>query len=481
MVNQDELLDTLEYALSLDEATRVEFFAGLKEISPALHDEAVPLVLQALKSEPTRIHPGSGAGADHGEEVIPDRIGPYKILRLIAHGGMGAVYLGDRIDDTFEQQVAIKLMRASALADKESRARFFSERQILADLSHPNIARLIDGGTTSAGEPFLAMEYVEGLPIDDYCRFRDLKLKQILDLFREVLLAVHYAHKMLFVHRDLKPKNILVTRDGVPKLVDFGTAKLVIFQGVRKAITEENAPLTLMYAAPEQVRNLPISAATDIYSLGVILFELLTGSSPYEHMLDSEYNVSKAIVETEPPRPTWVSTTTRTGSGHGSTQKKKILEWEPPLRGQWGLGKDLDAIILKAMRKDPTERYTSAQDFADDLKLLLRGEPVRARGDNRIYRWRKFMRKRLLSFETAAVAMVLLLGLLLAHRMVGEQSSGMRENLALKDQILAIMIDRELSEAARRAQAARLIAESPALTAAEKTRWRAQLLKAESR
>jgi eukaryotic-like serine/threonine-protein kinase len=474
MVDQNALLDTIEHALMLDETTRVEFLADLKNFAPELHAEALPLILDALRYEPTRVQPHQPL-APEAEEPLPDQIGPYKIRRLIAHGGMGAVYLGDRIDDTFEQQVAIKLMRASALSDKESRARFFSERQILADLSHPNIARLIDGGTTERGEPFLAMEFVDGIPIDDYCRFNELKLKQILDVYREVLLAVHYAHKMLFVHRDLKPKNILITREGIPKLVDFGTAKLIIFQGVRKAITEENAPLTLMYAAPEQVRNQPISPATDIYSLGVILFELLTGSSPYEHMLDSEYNVSKAIVETEPPRPTWVSTTTRTGSSHTNTQKKRILDWEPPLRGEWGLGRDLDAIILKAMRKEPSERYASAQDFADDLKLLLRGEPVKARGDSRFYRWRKFIRKRVLSFETAAVALVLLLGLALAIGLLGRERKSVAANLAVKDQVLSVLLDRALDPAERKRRALRLIEASPALDEAEKARWRARL------
>jgi len=480
MVDQNELLDTLEHALALDEVSRVDFFAGLKEISPELYAEAIPMLLDALRSEPTRINPSFAAPSEPVERPVPSRIGPYKVVRLIAEGGMGAVYLGDRIDDAFEQRVAIKLMRSSALSDPESRARFFSERQILADLSHPNIARLIDGGTTETGEPYLAMEYVEGIPIDDYCRFRELKLKQILDIFREVLLAVHYAHKMLFVHRDLKPKNILVSRDGVPKLVDFGTAKLVIFQGVRKSITEENAPLTLMYAAPEQVRNQPVSAATDIYALGVILFELLTGSSPYEHMLDSEYNVCKAIVETEPPRPTWVSTTTRSSSNHSSTEKRKVLEWEPPLRGEWGLGRDLDAIILKAMRKVPSERYTSAQDFADDLKLLLRGEPVRARGDDRIYRLRKFIRKRVLSFETAAVALLLVIGLAIAQGLIHDLRRDQAGNLELKDEVLKVLLDPDLSDAARRAQAARLIGESTTLSAAEKSAWRERLKRAKA-
>src|SRR5207244_1216088 len=232
------------------------------------------------------------------------RVGPYKIIRELGRGGVGSVYLGERDDDQYRQQVAVKLIRRGMDTDFVVR-RFRNERQILAALDHPNIARLLDGGTTEKDRPYLVMEYVEGLPVDHHCDQHTLNTEQRLKLFQRVCAAVHYAHQHLVIHRDIKPTNILVTKEGVPKLLDFGIAKLLqseTSEGLTITAPEQRT-LTPEYASPEQVQGLRITTASAVYSRGVVLYKLLTGQSPYGFKTRTPHELARAIVETEPEEP----------------------------------------------------------------------------------------------------------------------------------------------------------------------------------
>jgi len=307
---------------------------------------------------------------------IGTRVGAYKIVREIGHGGMGIVYLGERDDEHYRQQVAIKLINP-VLGGETIRRRFRNEMQILADLNHPNIARLFDGGETADGVPYLVMEYVEGSPINRYCNDRNLSTEQRLKLFCTVCDAVQYAHQHLVIHRDIKPGNILVTSEGLPKLVDFGIAKLLDNGTSIPDATATAMPfMTPEYASPEQVYGMSATTATDIYSLGVVLYELLTGRSPYRLKSRVPHELADAICNQEPERQR--------------------------LKG------DLDNIVLMAMRKEPQRRYATAEQFAEDIHRHLDGLPVRARQDTFTYRAGKFIRRRKLAVATAALILVTL-------------------------------------------------------------------------
>jgi eukaryotic-like serine/threonine-protein kinase len=302
------------------------------------------------------------------------RIGPYLIVGKIGYGGMGVVYRAVRDDDVFHKVVALKLVLGGA--SPEHLARLGRERQILARLEHPHIARILDGGATEDGEPFLVMEYVEGTPIDVYCDARNLDLRQRLEVFRLVCDAVHHAHQNLVVHRDLKPHNILVTADGQPKLLDFGIAKLLAV-GIDPDEAPTGAALPLMtpeYASPEQVRGQPVTTASDVYSLAVVVYELLTGQLPIPIPGDSLEGIVRSVCETEPDLPS--------AAARRSGLRVKAAAAE--LRG------DLDMIVLKALRKDPLRRYLSAQELSEEIARYLDGRPVRARKDTPGYRLGKF-------------------------------------------------------------------------------------------
>jgi non-specific serine/threonine protein kinase/serine/threonine-protein kinase len=308
------------------------------------------------------------------------RIGPYRILREIGHGGMGAVYLAERDDDHFRQQVAIKLIKPG-LGGEAIRKRFRNEMQILADLNHPNIARLFDGGETVDGVPYLVMEYVEGRPIDLFCSEQQLTTEDRLKIFSTVCAAVQYAHQHLVIHRDIKPGNILVDEAGVPKLVDFGIAKLL--DQDRSDATATAMPfMTPDYASPEQVLGVAVTTATDIYSLGVVLYELLTGRRPYRLKTGVPHEIAKAICDDEPQRP--------------STTRKRLHA-------------DLDNIVLMAMRKEPQRRYATAEQFAEDIRRHMNGLPVRARADTFGYRTGKFVRRHKLGVAAAVLVTVTVL------------------------------------------------------------------------
>ena len=322
---------------------------------------------------------------------IGNRIGVYRIVRELGHGGMGTVFLAERDDEHYRLRVAIKLINPG-LGGETIRRRFRNEMQILADLNHPSIARLLDGGETADGAPYLVMEYVEGSPINRYCKEHNLSTEQTLRLFCTVCDAVQYAHQHLVIHRDIKPGNVLVTSDGVPKLVDFGIAKLL---DDGRSITDATATampfMTPEYASPEQVRGLPVTTATDIYSLGVVLYELLSGRLPYRLKSRVPHELAQAICDQEPERPSTTTVDVPT-----STPRKRLAG-------------DLDNIVMMAMRKEAERRYATAQQFAEDIQRHLNGLPVRARQDTFTYRAGKFIHRRKFAVAAAALVVVPLL------------------------------------------------------------------------
>ncbi len=359
--------------------------------------------------------------ADPKDDLTGERIGPYRITRLIGRGGMGTVYEAVRDDEQFQQQVALKLIKRGMDSDFV-RDRFLRERQILASLDHPHIARLFDGGTTADGQPYFVMEFVDGMPITDYCQARGLSLDERLKLFRDVCSAIQHAHQKLIVHRDLKPSNILVTEDGTPKLLDFGIAKLLT-PDPGDAATRTETALRLMtpdYASPEQVRGGTITTATDVYSLGAVLYELLTTRRPHQFQTYSPLGIERAICETEAPRPSDAAR----------------QQTDAPTKLSRQLNGDLDNIVLMALRKEPTRRYQSVEQFSEDIRRYLAGLPVVARKDTFSYRAEKFIRR-----HKAGVAAIMLLAVL---------------TVALA--VLAVRLTRERQRAERRFAQVRTLA-----------------------
>ena len=352
---------------------------------------------------------------ESGESWIGRRVGPYEIVRPLGRGGMGLVFLARRADEEFQQQVAIKLMR-DILPSEEILRRFRAERQTLANLAHPHIARLLEGGRTAEGLPYLVLEYVEGEPIDAYCEARQLSVEERLRLFRTVCEAVQHAHRNLVIHRDLKPGNILVTAEGEVKLLDFGIAKLlpgaghedtsVLTRGADRILTPD-------YASPEQIRGEPVTTASDVYSLGVLLFRLLTGQHPYRFESDRASEVERVVCEAQPPKPS-TAVTRRPSAGVyapdpvvvAASRRTSSERLRRLLRG------DLDNIALKALRKEPSRRYSSVDQLSEDLRRHMEGLPVGARPGTLGYRAGKFLRRHRLAVTAAAfVAVALLAGI----------------------------------------------------------------------
>ena len=341
------------------------------------------------------------------------------MLREIGHGGMGQVYLAVRADDEYKKRVALKIVKRG-MGTQNIVRRFRNERQILAGLDHPNIAKLLDGGTTEDGLPYFVMEYVEGKPITDYCDDRKLSTVERLKLFRQVCAAIQYAHQNLVVHRDIKPSNILVTDEGIPKLVDFGIAKLLNPDLSGLTLNPTATAMRLMtpeYASPEQVRGENITTASDVYSLGVVLYELLTGHRPYRVKNRLPHEILRIVCEGEPEKPsTAVSrveeVSTRDGS-HTITLTPEVVsrtrEGEPEklrrkLRG------DLDNIVMMAMRKEPQRRYTTVNQLSEEVRRHLEGMPVVARKDTWAYRAEKFVKRNKVIIAAAVLIAATLLG-----------------------------------------------------------------------
>lgn len=349
------------------------------------------------------------------KKIKGKKVGPYKIIKELGHGGMGSVYLAERDDGQFDQRVAIKLLRTGFTSQNQIN-RFLAERQILATLVHRNIARLLDGGVTDYGQPWFVMEYVEGLPIDQYCDQNQLSISERLELFTDVCHAVHYAHRQLVVHRDLKPSNILVEEDGTVKLLDFGIAKalnpdktLLDYMPVTKTGL---LPLTPAYASPEQIRGNSVSTSSDIYQLGVMLYELLTGISPYNVSGRSPSEIERIICEKDPTHPSTAVTKISSEKSESSLNPHQIsnVRKTDPRQLQKQLKGELDIIVLKAMRKEADRRYESGEQLASDINNYLAGRPVTAHPDSMGYRLQKFIRRNRLGVSAAAVILILVIG-----------------------------------------------------------------------
>lgn len=345
---------------------------------------------------------------------IGRHIGPYRVLRALGRGGMGAVYLAERADGQYRRVVAVKVIR-SEIDSEVLHQRFLTERQILASLSHPNIASLLDGGVTDDGRPYLVMEFVEGMPITTYCDRHRLDIETRLRLFQDVCAAVHAAHQNLVIHRDLKPSNVLVEEGGRVRLVDFGIAKLM-----NPNLAPAPAPLTAVlqraftpdYASPEQVRGEPLTTSSDVYSLGILLYELLAGRRPYRIRKGTPDELLEVVCEKDPAPPsTRVARSESVLTDDGTTE-----ELTPASVGhnrgvsaeylRRRLRSDLDTIVMMALRKEPARRYSSAQHLSQDIGRFLGGLPVAAHRDSLGYRFRKLVSRR--RFESAAAAIVLL-------------------------------------------------------------------------
>jgi serine/threonine-protein kinase len=381
--------------------------------------EALERLLAADRGDDAFIRQPIGAAVERlaGESADPwigRRLGAYDIVRRIASGGMGAVFLAERADQQFQQRVAIKIMGAQLLAP-DAVARFRAERQILANLSHPYIAKLLDGGTTETGLPYLIMEYVIGLPVDRYCDERRLGVRERLVLFKKICAAVDYAHRKLIVHRDLKPTNILVDDKGNPWLLDFGIAKLLDESTASHtvALTRLGArALTPDYASPEQVRGQPVSVATDVYSLGVLLYRMLCGRMPHERAGHVPESLGRAILEEEPSRPSaaFVTPTGLRKTPAKQTEQPTSAEIsarrgvsEAKLRSM--LSGDLDNIVLATLRKEPERRYPSVSALSEDIDNYLEHRPVAARPDAVGYRLGKFARRHRIGLGVAGAVL----------------------------------------------------------------------------
>lgn len=355
--------------------------------------------------EPAVIDAGLVENGDR-DDFVGENIDGYKIIRKIGHGGMGTVYLANREGEAFDKTVALKLVKRG-LDTNAVLKRFVMERSILAGLEHPNIAGLIDGGTTIDGLPYFVMEYVDGQSITKYCDANDLSIRERLELFQKVCAAISYAHTNLVVHRDVKPSNILVTRDGTPKLLDFGIAKLLHSDWSLDTVDATATMfriLTPEYASPEQIRGLAVTTASDVYSLGIVLYELLSGERPYKIESRLPEEAAREILTAEPVRPSSVFSAklshsetpetidTSRGEQRATNEDRQTIPKSqiPNLKSLKG---DLDNIVLKAIRKEPERRYASVQEFSEDIRRHLAGLPVTATADTKTYRLKKFVRR----------------------------------------------------------------------------------------
>jgi serine/threonine protein kinase/tetratricopeptide (TPR) repeat protein len=415
----DQVKELFAAALDLDPGKRSAFLHEACAGDDSLRAE-VESLLSSFDGAPTFLEnsPAAGLVSAQTRAVTGRRIGSYRILREIGQGGMAVVYLAERADDEFRKRVAIKMLKPGTGNDEILR-RFRIERQALAELDHPSIVRLIDGGSTEEGLPYLIMEYVDGVRIDGYCDARKLAITERLQLFRAVCTAVQYAHENLVIHRDLKPSNILITPEGVVRLLDFGIAKVLNPQWSPDATLTrtDGRAMTPEYASPEQIRGQAITTATDVYSLGVLLFELLSGHRPYRYTGQSLLEVERMVCETEPEKPSTVIYRKEENESDSAAAGPPITPEQvssqrglQPAELQRRLRGDLDTIVMKALEKDPGRRYGTPAELAADIDRYLFHEPVRARPASATYRTRKYVRRHPVGVTVAAGLVLLLAG-----------------------------------------------------------------------
>ena len=404
--NNERIAEIVESVLERDPSERAEFFEKACRDDVELRKEVESLLRFAETATDFIEKPAYEIAAETiidpgGELKAGEKLGEYKILSLIGEGGMGEVYLAE--DTKLGRKVAIKLLKFG-LGTSNIIRRFQQEERILAGLSHSNVAQLFGGAVTPAGLPYFVMEYVDGARLDDYCRDRQLSISQRLALFRKICTAVSYAHQNLVIHRDIKPANIRVTSDGEPKLLDFGIAKLLDSEApmVGEATMTFAAVMTPEYASPEQVRGENMTTASDVYSLGVVLYELLTGQRPYRIKTRNPNEIARAITEQEPAPPSVAVARSASSNPQSEIRNPKSL------RG------DLDNIILKALRKEPSRRYGSVAQFSDDIRRYLEGRPVTARKDTFNYRTVKFIKRNKVIVAAAGLVVLSLIGGILA-------------------------------------------------------------------
>jgi serine/threonine protein kinase/tetratricopeptide (TPR) repeat protein len=419
-----QVKELLYAALDLAPEQRPEYLDRACLNEPLLRQEVESFILSHgqldndfLKTVPQSIH---FEDREPIRSMVGRSVGPYRIVEEIGSGGMGEVYRAVRADDQYKKEVAIKVVRRGFDTESGLR-RFRAERQILASLDHPNIARLLDSGTTEDGLPYVVMELVEGEAIDEYCDQHKLSLTERLQLFRLVCTAVHYAHQHLVVHRDLKPGNILVTDDGVPKLLDFGIAKLLapeIFAQPMERTATLMRVMTPEFASPEQVRGELITTASDVYSLGVILYRLLTGCSPYRKTGDAHHEMAREVCESDPQKPSIAITRAEKLESEEAVTSPALPRRHGPAletrRLRRSLVGDLDNIVLMALRKEPVRRYASVAEFSEDIRRHLSGLPVIARQDTVSYRVGKFVTRHKLGVGAASLVLTVLLGAMAA-------------------------------------------------------------------
>ena len=407
--------DLFDRAANLDASAQVEYL----ETACRGDNELRNYILDLLRASPsmdaaigkTIVDSIDRAFADdtaQADDMRGEKIGPYQVVRLIGSGGMGMVYLAERADQQYDQQVAIKLGR-HRLVDPETIRRLRNERQILADLDHPNIARLFDGGTTEEGVPYLVMEYIDGTRIDTYCDLHRLNVVERLKVFQTICAAVHYAHQNLVIHRDIKAANILVATDGTPKLLDFGIAKLIDSAGeAADGLTREGAVImTPANATPEQILRKPVTTATDVYALGLLLHTLLSGHRAYETESLSPTEWAHVVCQQDVVRPSLrlrqISRNVTPGDeAVADNRSTSIVRLQRQLRG------DLDTIVLNALRKEPARRYRSVSALADDIGLHLKSMPIVARSDSWRYRAGKFVRRHYVAVAASVLVVAML-------------------------------------------------------------------------
>ncbi len=421
--------------LDLNDAQRTARLSHLRRENPALADKVAELLAHHQAAQLEQFL--DGAVVDHSglADLAGRAFGGYTLVRSLGQGGMGSVWLARRSDGRYEGYAALKLLNLGSLGTHGTE-RLRHEANALAKLSHPNITHIIDAGVL-AGQPYLVLEYVEGDPIDQWCDIQRLGVEARLRLFLQVLAAVSHAHGRLILHRDLKPSNILVTRDGTAKLLDFGIAKLLEGDGQTAAPSEltrmGGAAMTPEYAAPEQLLHAEVTTATDVYALGVLLYVLLVGKHPTASPTGTPIDQMQALVETEPERPSDAAT-----GGYAEVAKLRGTSAQQLSRVLRG---DLDNIVAKALKKEPSERYATADAFASDLQHYLNHEPVSARADSRMYRMGKFVRRHRVGVAAVSlIALVLVAGIsgttwqaVEARRQRAEATAQARESARQRD------------------------------------------------